>query len=201
MLLQQGWGLEGGIKRGETRLFAAVRVTDAQVEGLHHTYQGTAPQLYCLQIIKLLLDAGANTEATQQPDDHHLPIMLNTTVAPYCHTTVLLTTLLPHDCTPYNCTALQLYCLQIMKMLIDAGANIEATLQPGEHPDRPVSFAATPLAVAAMYGKLEAMQVLLGELNRTAVAVAAAAADVAGALMQRWSERPCGLHRMSNVAR
>jgi hypothetical protein len=36
MLLQQGWGLEGWIKRGETSLFAAVRVTDAKVEGLHY---------------------------------------------------------------------------------------------------------------------------------------------------------------------
>jgi hypothetical protein len=64
------------------------------------------------------------------------------------------TTVLPHRTATLN--------LQVIKLLIDAGANIEATLQPAVHPDRPASLAATPLAVASMFGKLEAMQVLLG---------------------------------------
>jgi ankyrin repeat protein len=56
-----------------------------------------------------------------------------------------------------------LYCVQIVKLLVDAGANIEAALQPVDPSIRPVSTMATPLASAAMYGKLEVMQVLLGE--------------------------------------
>jgi hypothetical protein len=118
--------------------------------------------LYCLQIIKLLVDAGNDIKA-------HLPLW----------TRVVLCCTAP-QLYRHNCTALQLYCLQIMKMLIDAGANIEATLQPGEHPDRPVSFAATPLAVAAMYGKLEAMQVLLGEWQQFGNGCGAAAVVLLG---------------------
>jgi ankyrin repeat protein len=56
-----------------------------------------------------------------------------------------------------------MYCVQIVKLLVDAGANREATLQRVDLSIRPAASMATPLASAAMYGKLEVMQVLLGE--------------------------------------
>jgi hypothetical protein len=64
-----------------------------------------------------------------------------------------------------------LYCLQVVQMLVDAGAKIEATMQaptvPGSHP---VCTHATPLVVAAAAGKLDVMQILLGEWQQFRVA-------------------------------
>ncbi|KAF6261828.1 ankyrin repeat-containing domain protein [Scenedesmus sp. NREL 46B-D3] len=50
---------------------------------------------------------------------------------------------------------------EVVKLLVDAGANLEATVQPREPLDRPVCHAATPLAAAAVFGKLDIMQILL----------------------------------------
>jgi hypothetical protein len=45
--------------------------------------------------------------------------------------------------------------MQMVRLLVAAGANVEVTLQQGP---------LTPLAMAAADGKLEIMQILLGEL-------------------------------------
>jgi hypothetical protein len=54
-----------------------------------------------------------------------------------------------------------LYCLQIVKLLVDAGANLEATI--AAHSSGWPASNATPLVGAAAAGKLEIMQILLGE--------------------------------------
>jgi hypothetical protein len=55
-----------------------------------------------------------------------------------------------------------LYCLQIVQLLVDAGANVEATMLLQDNNGQPVS-SGPPLALAAAAGHLEIMQILLGE--------------------------------------
>jgi hypothetical protein len=53
----------------------------------------------------------------------------------------------------------------MVQLLVQAGANLEATLQPGSDSDAlpPGLSRAMPLALAAADGKIDVMQVLLGE--------------------------------------
>jgi ankyrin repeat protein len=56
-----------------------------------------------------------------------------------------------------------LYCLQIVQLLVDAGANIEATVVLQHSNTGQTVSSAPPLALAAAAGQLDIMQILLGE--------------------------------------